>query len=723
MIRLSSHRIRAILGRGCMAAAVSLPLVPAQSATAADDVSGMETAVPAYSGMGPACPSPPTAGPIPHVAPLECRHETFVERFRSFQRRCSWKKSVGHGDKMFWDASPYWIPNYGYHPTTWRRGVCEAGLDPYAPVCTVEGVIGEPEPVLVEPRPEAVLEEYSPRPKPPVIEEQAPTPIELNAPPPQPAPQSGSPMPLESAPGSTLPSPPKNDASPDGAPTTSARMKQPVTLSMEEVDRDPRGSDLLRKDVRQAGMSSNRIDGGPGDATDRELRKASAAVASAADDSVLSRNVGSPASAPLPPPGSGGIEPGTGQKGSTPLVKPASAQTPGTASRGESAGPVVSQAANAMVAAPSTGSSIVKSQSDGWRARQGQAGAIPGLIGQPAQGDKAETDSKATATESAQNDAQSGIDDDGEKSRWRPTRSHTAAEVQGDCSAPSPQRGLTSIERQGKASTLENVAAADVEVPSGPAGRKVADAPTDRVTRGCSPVGVVDDGGGWRGVDERFSQAAVRQGVKPADSDDPEARCRRLDVGYAEVPSAADVVRNPVDARSAIQPQQEAKLAKSGPPHRAESSPTVPPGTSRPAMESVQSTSSDAPGLVFIEPEPAVFPIEHVGLASTAKTNPATPKMPNAVATLRKPQIQQPGPAAKVVIELTSLERTVPKVDERFIEPEPSVFPFRGTGPASATVQADYDEDSQVTRSGSASKVSHAELRQSEDGTRHGARD
>ncbi|HVJ85835.1 MAG TPA: hypothetical protein VM452_09345 [Caulifigura sp.] len=722
MIRLSSHRIRAILGRGCMAAAVSLPLVPAQFVTAADDVSGMETAMPAYTVMGPACPSPPTAGPIPHVAPLECRHETFVERFRSFHRRCSWKKSVGHGDKMFWDASPYWIPNYGYHPTSWRRGACEAGLDPYAPVCTVEGFIGQPEPVLVEPEPKTGAEEYSPRPKPPVVEEQAPNPVELNAPPPQPlsVPRSDAPIPVEPTPGaapSTLPSPPKNDATPDGASNTSARVKQPVSLSMEEVDRDPR-SDLPRKDVRQAGTtSSGRVDGGPVVAIDRELRKNQPAVASVADDGVLPRKPGSTVATPFAPPGTAEIKQSAGQKSSPPLVKPASAQAAGSASR-EPAGPIVSQAADTMVTAPSTGSSIVKSQGDGWRARQdqtgaSQTGASTGLVSQPVQGDKAEPDSKATPTDSTEADASSG-NDAGWKSRWRPTRSQETAEVQGDCSAPAPQRGLSSIERPGSASIIETASDADLDVPSRPAGRKLADAPTDRVTRGCTPVGSADDGSGWRGVDEKVAQAAVRQGLKPADSDDPETRCRRVDAGTAEVASTVAVVQNPVGARSTISSRPDAMLARYASPHRAESSPTIPPAAQRPALESVQSTASEAPGLVFIEPEPAVFPIERVGLASTAGMNPASPMASKAMAAQPKPQIPQPKPTARAVVELVSLERTVPNVDERFIEPEPSVFPFRGTGPASATVQAAYNEDSQAARNGSAARVSHAELRQSQ---------
>lgn len=254
MVRLSRRRIAAIIGRGCLATAISLPWI-AQTVTA-DDAEG--SIAPMTSDLvtaDPLCPSVrPACGPVPFVAPLEPRHETFVERFRSFHRRWSWKKSTSHCDKMFWDASPYCIPSYGYHPTTWRRGACEPGLDPYGPACGVfEGFIAEPGHIRVPPSPEPVENEYSPPLSPPTpnpsasdVEEAIPQQGEPPA-----TPNSDSPQPLPpavDAAGSATHNGDRMSAivvrpSPNWQPTqTSASTTLPLTTSEAELPGTDRAS-------------------------------------------------------------------------------------------------------------------------------------------------------------------------------------------------------------------------------------------------------------------------------------------------------------------------------------------------------------------------------------------------------------------------------------------------------------------------------------------------
>jgi hypothetical protein len=218
MVRLSRRRIAWILGPVCLSAAVNAPW-GASAAFCADATASASNQMVAGSPIGTGEVCPPMGvmpGQVSLVAPLECRHETFSERFRSICRRLSWNHNTTHKHFMYWDASPYWTPTFGYHETVWRQGVGHIEGCPQ-PV-TMEGIIVSPGDVLIAPAtPEEPAPEYSPPPKAPVDQPQV-TPSDL----PAPVPMKEAAVLEKEVPPAPVPTSPKQSATDLPAPPLSA---------------------------------------------------------------------------------------------------------------------------------------------------------------------------------------------------------------------------------------------------------------------------------------------------------------------------------------------------------------------------------------------------------------------------------------------------------------------------------------------------------------------
>lgn len=81
--------------------------------------------------------------PAQYIQQRSDRTESFADRWRSIQRRCSWQKSTSDWHRMYWDNEPYWLPNFGYFQTHWRQG---ASFSPegYCPPVEISGIEANP---------------------------------------------------------------------------------------------------------------------------------------------------------------------------------------------------------------------------------------------------------------------------------------------------------------------------------------------------------------------------------------------------------------------------------------------------------------------------------------------------------------------------------------------------------------------------------------------------